>query len=130
MGIFNSSLCIKRVRRMNMFVYFRVSSKEDEKKWKEFLKHYFPNCYASEILKRDWYKGHNGGGLQAISVDIDAYGLTSMICVCRARHLFQRVESFEEFKETDVYKYIVSRGPTLEAGEPKVVSASQKEKPQ
>ena len=36
-------------------VYVEIETKEDEAKWKEFLREYFPNHYAIDMLdkKRD-----------------------------------------------------------------------------
>ena len=61
---------------MNKTYYFRVTSKEDENKWKEFLGRYFPNCFASEILNKNLLKGQKRRGLHAIgvnSMDTDLY---------------------------------------------------------
>ena len=34
-------------------VYVQIESREDEKKWKDFFSHYFPNHYASKMLGED-----------------------------------------------------------------------------
>ena len=95
-------------------VYFYIESKEDELKWKDFLSHYFPNHYASGILKEE-LAGRHG----RIGVSVTGYGWLSQLCAHYGN--FKQIKDFEEFKTTKCYQMIVERGVTLEVGQPSVV---------
>ena len=106
----------ERYKAMNdEAVYFYIETKEDELKWKEFLSHYFPNHYASSVLKEELAGKHGRIGL-----DINGYGWLSLLCAHYGN--FKKIKDFEEFKTTKCYQMIVKRGVTLEVGEPSVVS--------
>ena len=106
-------------------VYLEITSREDEKKWKEFLKHYFPNHYASRILKQDLVvedvnKQHR---VKRIGVSPDGYGWLSAMCICFGRPgRYIPVKDFDEFQTTEVYLSIIKQGVKLDEGEPSVIS--------
>ena len=56
-------------------MYAGYKTKEDEKKWKEFLSYHFPNHYASSILKEDLID--NGFWSKRIGVSPEGYGWIS-----------------------------------------------------
>lgn len=128
MGVFNSSLWFVKEEFMEnwkeAFVY--IQTKEDEKKWKSFLKEYFPNHYASGLLNEDLVEHQNEDGTiqtKRLGIGVDGYGWLSAMCLCMARSHFVRAKDFEEFTQTDIYKQIVDNGPMQEIGEPRVISA-------
>ena len=96
----------------NQTVYLEITSREDEKKWKEFLRHYFPNHYASSILDEDLVvsKSKSLRKVKRIGISVDGYGWLSatILFLCPKEH-FVHVNDFNEFMTTDVYKEIVSR---------------------
>lgn len=96
-------------------VYFYIETKEDELEWKEFLSHYFPNHYASSILKEELAGKHG-----RIAVGITGYGWLSLLCAHYGN--FKRIKDFGEFKNTKCYRMIVERGVTYEEGEPRLIS--------
>ena len=96
---------------MNKTYYFRVTSKEDENKWKEFLGRYFPNCFASEILNKNLLKGQKRRGLHAIGVNINGYGFVPMMCICKCKSSLMQVKGFEQFTQTNLYKGIILNKP-------------------
>ena len=104
--------------------YLEIISREDEKKWKEFLRHYFPNHYASKILDEDLVvenpkEGHIS---KRIGVSVKGFGwLSGMILHYAPREYHIPVKDFEDFKKTDIYKEIVANGPTFEVGSPQCV---------
>ena len=109
--------------KIKQSVYLEIKSKEDEKKWKEFLRHYFPNHYASSILDEDLVvqepdKCHIS---KRIGVGVDGFGWLSGMCLHYGREYFIHVEDFEEFMKTDIYKAIVDNGPTLKEGSPQII---------
>ena len=100
-------------------VYFIVSTKEDEKKWKEFLHKYFPNHYAKGLLEENLVCNH------LIGVDVNGYGILGTHIL--RLHIYKRVKDFEEFKDTKCYKMILEKGITLEEGKPKIIHIKNKE---
>ena len=110
--------------KTNQSVYLEITSREDEKKWKKFLKHYFPNHYASKILGYDLvvenpFEIHPP---KRIAVNVNGYGWIAMMIVClSAKGSYIPVKDFDEFMQTDIYKQIVANGPTLEKGKPQCV---------
>lgn len=103
-------------------VYVEIETKEDEAKWKEFLRSYFPNHYAIPILDRnlvtestDNYKVKVA---HRIGVGKNGFGFLSAQCmiVGKRNGVYVEVKDFEEFKKTEVYKSIVEQGPKLEKG--------------
>lgn len=103
---------MEKIQSSNNKVYLIVKTKEDEEKWKSFLSHYFPNHYASGLLKDDLLGSR-------IAVSLSGYGYLSLLCCCYGNYF--EVEDFERFKETKVYKDIINRGVSLDVGEPSVV---------
>ncbi len=109
----------------NPSVYFEIASKEDETKWKEFLRYYFPNHYAKEILDDDLVvdisKDHRL--VKRIAVGIDGYGWLSAMCLhYGGPELFIHINDFEEFKSTSIYKEIIKLGINYRVGEPQVIT--------
>lgn len=105
--------------------FVHIKTKEDEKKWKEFLKEFFPNHYASPLLNKDLVEHPNkDGSIQSkrLGIGIDGYGWLSAMCLCKARSHFIRVNDFEEFKQTDIYKQIIRNGPSYEVGTLRIIS--------
>ena len=92
------------------FVY--IKTEEDEKKWKEILRHYFPNHYASSILDKGLVvsKSKKTRKVKRIGISVYGYGWLSatMLFLCPKEH-FVHINDFNEFMTTDVYKEIVSR---------------------
>lgn len=112
------------IKKEKQLVYLEITSKEDEKKWKEFLGHYFPNHYAKDILNRDLVVIQSKERHQSkrIGIDVNGFGWLSSMCLHYGDpELFIQVKDFEEFKETDVYKHIVNTGPSFEEGEPRII---------
>lgn len=104
--------------------YLEIRSKDDEKKWKEFLNFYFPNHYAKEILEEDLVVPDGVGchPSKRIGVGVDGYGWLSGMCLFYGGpEIFISVKDFEEFKETNTYKQIIKNGPTLKEGEPQII---------
>ena len=95
-------------------VYVYIKTKQDEKKWKEFLGHYFPNHYASKILKQDLLstKEH----VNRLGVDPDGFGWLSQMIASLGTYL--EVRGFEEFEKTYCFKQIVKNGVSYEEGNP------------
>lgn len=95
-------------------VCISIKTKEDEKKWKEFLSYHFPNHYASSILKEDLID--NGFWSKRIGVSPEGYGWIS----ARFSHYgkFIEVDNFEEFKKTSCYQTIIDNGVILDKGSP------------
>lgn len=110
--------------KVTQMAYLEITSREDEKKWKEFLSHYFPNHYAKEILERNLVV-ETGKGChisKRIGIGVNGYGWLSGMCLFYGGpEKFKNIKNFEEFKETEIYKEIVKRGPTLKEGEPEVI---------
>lgn len=112
------------MNKINVSVYLEITSKKDEKKWKRFLKHYFPNHYASKILEENLVvenptKGHIS---KRIGVSVDGFGwLSSMILHYAPKGYYIEVANFEEFKKTEIYKQIIINGPMFGEGEPQCV---------
>lgn len=109
--------------------YVVIETEEDEKKWKEFLIEYFPNHYASKLLKKDLKTQRNSDGsayVRRIAVGTDGFGLLSGMCLHYGKDHYFPVKDFEEFAKTDIYQQIVNNGPSLEVGEPKVIHISLK----
>ena len=104
--------------------YLEIQNKEDERKWKEFLKTYFPNHYAKGLLNDDLVienpdKSHN---LKIIGVNEDGYGYLAIRCLLEAKSItYIKVKDFEEFTQLDIYKNIINRGPIASKGEPRIV---------
>ena len=99
-------------------VYVQIESKEDESKWKEFLKQYFPNHYASKLLEDDLiidviarYSGQAYTN-KSVAVSPSGYGYINLRFACFGG--YQEVNNFEEFKLTACYKSIIARGVTFE----------------
>ena len=127
MGVFNSSLWFIGEEYMEnwkeAFVY--IKTEEDEKKWKSFLKEYFPNHYASALLSRDLVERPNkDGSIQSkrLGIGVNGYGWLSAMCLCKARSHYVQVKDFEEFKQTEIYKQIINNGLSYEVGEPRIIS--------
>lgn len=76
--------------------YFIVKTKEDEKKWKDFLGKYFPNHYAKGLLEENLLGKH------FIGVDGDGYGILGTQ-ILRLK-IYNLVNDFEEFKILNVTK--------------------------
>jgi len=95
-------------------IYFMVKTKEDEKKWKEFLRFYFPKHYAISILDRDWLENP-----RRIAVDIDGFGYIGTAVL--QTYYFKPVKDFEDFMDTTCYKMIVARGVYKKRGKVTVV---------
>ena len=107
-------------------VYVQIESKEDESKWKEFLKRYFPNHYASKLLDDDLvidvaarYSGH---AYENKSVAVSPNGYGYIILRLADWGGYEEVNNFEEFELTACYKAILAQGVTLEVGRPGIVS--------
>ena len=106
-------------------VYVQIKSKEDETKWKVFLKEYFPNHYASKLLDDnlviDMDAFYSGRAYQnkSIAVSPNGYGAISL----RFAHYggYQQVDNFEEFKLTSCYNTIIKNGPFLGKGTPEII---------
>ena len=110
--------------KVNVTVYLEIASKEDEKKWKEFLRYYFPNHYAKDILDKDLVVEQTDGWHESkrIGVSVDGFGWLSAMCLHYApKELFIPIDNFDEFMKTDIYQQIVSRGPTFEVGSPQII---------
>ena len=90
-------------------IYLYITSRKDEKKWKKFLKHYFPNHYASSLLEEDLLN-------RRIGVVPNGFGLLAAMCIREGG--FKRIYNFIEFKKTLCYKEILSNGVSLSKGEP------------
>ena len=107
--------------------FVRVQTKEDEKKWKSFLKEYFPNHYASGLLNEDLVERQNEDGFiqtKRLGIGVNGYGWLSAMCLCNARSHYVQVKDFEGFVQTDIYKQIINNGPSYEVGEPRIISRS------
>ncbi len=91
--------------------FVHIKTKEDEKKWKSFLKEYFPNHYASTLLNEDLVEHKIKRGLMQVkrlAVAVNGYGWLSPMCLCKERSHFIQVKDFEEFQKTDIYSQIIS----------------------
>ena len=110
-------------------VYVEIETKEDEAKWKEFLRHHFPNHYAIGILDENLVTEppdqYGGQKVHRIGVGIHGFGYLSAHCMIVGKRsgVYIKVKNFDEFKETDVYKAIVKQGPKLEKGSPVIISS-------
>ena len=106
-------------------VFIQIESRDDEKKWKKFLKHYFPNHYASKLLDSDLVidkeARHSGHAYtnKSIAVSPKGYGYITF----RFAYLggYQEVNDFDEFELTACYKAIVAQGVVLDAGRPEII---------
>lgn len=110
-------------------VYVQIESKEDEKKWKKFLKKYFPNHYASSLLDDDlvidvnrknkgkWYTSKNVG------VDKDGYGYIPTRYAYYGGYHF--IKDFEEFKYTLCYRNIIKQGISYSQGEVEIININK-----
>ena len=96
-------------------VYVYIKTKQDEKKWKEFLGHYFPNHYASKILKQDLLSTKER--VNRLGVSPDGFGWLSQMIAGLGTYL--EVQDFEEFKKTYCYKQIVKNGVGYKEGNKK-----------
>ena len=111
-------------------VFVQIESRDDETKWKEFFKTYFPNHYAKRLLDEDLVidvvARHSGKAYQnkSVAVSPGGYGYISLRFAYYGG--YQEVRDFEEFKLTACYKSIVAQGVTLEVGEPEVISIPNK----
>ena len=109
-------------------VYVEIETKEDEAKWKEFLRYHFPNHYAVDILDKNLVTEppdqFGAQKVHRIGVGIHGFGYLSAHCMIVGKRsgVYIKVKDFEEFKETDVYKAIVDQGPKLEKGSPAIIS--------
>lgn len=83
-------------------VYFIIKTKEDEKKWKDYLGKYFPNHYAKGLLEENLLGKH------FIGVDVDGYGILETQ-ILRLK-IYKRVNDFEKFKNTKCYQMIIEKG--------------------
>lgn len=100
-------------------VCIEITSKEDEKKWKSFLHHYFPNHYASGILKEDLVFDSETHICKLIGISPKGFGWLSHMLAHYGG--YEQIYSFDEFKKTDCYKTIRKQGISLEEGCPDVV---------
>ena len=110
--------------KTNQSVYFEIKSRKDEKKWKEFLRQYFPNHYAIGLLEEDLIVEEKCycRPSRIISVGTHGFGWLSLTCLYYGGpKLYVHVNDFEEFKQTNIYKEIVDNGPMLGEGEPQVI---------
>ena len=106
-------------------VFVQIESKNDEKKWKNFLGHFFPNHYASKLLDSDLViereARHSGHAYtnKSIAVSPKGYGYITF----RFAYLggYQEVNNFDEFKLTACYKAIVAQGVVLDTGRPEII---------
>ena len=108
----------------NKIIYLEITSKEDEKRWKEFLSFYFPNHYAKGILDTDLVIENPDIGhySKRIGVSVDGYGYLSSMCLHYGpKEQFQYVDNFIEFMNTDVYHSIIDNGPKLTSGSPEII---------
>ena len=103
--IFSSSAFVYRI-------YVQIKSREDETKWKNFFKYFFPSCSASEILKEDLmvdikaYKKGKAYDNKSILITEDGYGYISL----RTAHYanVKEVDDFEDFRKTICYHLVVN----------------------
>ena len=95
-------------------VYVYIKTKRDEKKWKEFLYQYFPNHYASKILKEDLISTNECA--KRIGINPKGFGWLSQMIARLGTYL--KVNDFNEFKKTRCYKQIIKNGINYEEGEP------------
>ena len=106
-------------------VIVEIKSKEDEQLWKQFLKKYFPNHYASGILNEDLVidmdLANKGKAYESKSIGIDEDGFGYLSFKLAYFGGFKEVANFEEFTKTKCYKAIINNGVSLKVGEPKVV---------
>ena len=111
-------------------VFVQIESREDETKWKDFFRKYFPNHYAKKILDEDLVidviARHSGHAYEnkSVAVSSSGYGYISLRFAYYGG--YQEVKDFEEFKLTACYKSIVAQGVTLDVGKPKVISIPNK----
>ena len=106
-------------------IIVQIKSKEDEIKWKAFLRKYFPNHYASSILDKDLvididaYRSGRGYQSKTIGVAIDGFGYISM----RLAHYgnYYEVNDFIEFMDTSCYQIIIKNGPSYSEGTPEII---------
>ena len=108
-------------------VYVEIETKEDEAKWKEFLRKYFPNHYAIEILEKNLVTEppDQFGGQKVHRIGVGRYGFGYLSARCmivgKRSGAYIKVKDFEEFKETEVYKSIVKQGPKVGKGSPNIM---------
>ena len=106
-----------------MEVCIEITSREDEKKWKKFLHHYFPNHYASGILEKDLVlvitNKHKGHVSKLIGISPSGFGWLSHMLAHYGGS--QEIKDFEEFKKTACYKAIRKQGVFYGEGNPSVV---------
>ena len=106
-------------------VYVEIKSREDETKWKDFFKKYFPNHYAKELLNDDLlidveaYHRCHSYETKAIAISPSGYGYISLRLASYGH--YPEVKDFEEFKLTACYRTIIAQGVTLEEGTPNFI---------
>lgn len=108
--------------RLYAKVCVEITSREDEKRWKRFLKNYFPNHYASSLLEKDLLiseAAKKKGKCRLIGVSPNGYGyITHRLAYYGG---YCEVSDFEEFIKTGCYKTIVKQGVKLDQGSPEIV---------
>ena len=106
-------------------VFVQIESREDEEKWKSFLKHYFPNHYAQKLLEEDLVidviARHSGHAYDNKSIAVSPKGYGGISLRFAYNGGYQEVNNFEEFKLTACYKNILAQGVALEKGQPKII---------
>lgn len=113
-------------------ICIEITSKEDEKKWKEFLRIYFPNHYAKDILNKDLVIDVESAklGLPYLSkmIGVSETGFGYLNAKFAYYGGYERVKDFEEFKSTDCYRIIIKNGVSYKEGEPEVITINSRNK--
>ena len=93
----------------------RIKTKEDERRWKEFLDTYFPNHYSKRILRKDLTKSSS-----LIGISPKGYGYITH----RLAHYgqYEEIKDFHQFQATHCYRAILSQGPSLEEGDVEIIT--------
>ena len=93
----------------------QIKTKEDERRWKEFLSTYFPNHYSKRILRKDLTKSPS-----LIGISPKGYGYITH----RLAHYgqYQEIKDFSQFQATHCYRAILSQGPSLEEGDVEIIT--------
>lgn len=107
-------------------IFVQIKSKEDETKWKLFLKHYFPNHYASRLLGDDLVidvdSKNAGRGYINKSVAVSTKGYGYITFKFADLGGYKEVNDFEEFKLTRCYENILAQGVTFDVGKPEIIN--------
>ena len=108
--LFSSSIFVERV-------FVQIKSRDDETKWKNFFKYFFPSCFVFEILDEDLmidikaYKKGRAYTNKSILIDEEGYGYISLRTASYAN--IKEIDDFEEFRKTSCYHFVVNKRKEL-----------------